>query len=88
LARKIPGVSGGAGGTGAVGDNGSTRYDATVDNHPHLRCSKTGSLHDVPDDLGDQLLAAIPSNIIAKIESELGFRIDTVQIELQGEYQG
>ena len=83
LARRIPGMSGGS---GADATNGSTRYDASVHNHLHLRCSKTGALHDVPEDLGEQLLGGISENLLHKIESELGFRIDKVQIELQGEY--
>jgi len=85
IARRIPGVSGG---TDTDGTNGSTRYDASVHNHPHLRCRRTGALADVPDDLGEQLLAGIPQNLLEEIEFHLGFRIDKVQIELQGEYQG
>lgn len=79
LARKIPGTSG-------PGGNGSTRFDATTDEHMHVRCGKTGSLHDVPDDLGNKVMKSIPKKTLQQIESHLGFRINQVQIELIGEY--
>lgn len=64
----------------------SARYDATVDDHLHLRDRSTGSLMDVPVNLGKRLLDNMPDHILKEIESELGFSINRVQIELVGEY--
>ncbi|MBL4701535.1 MAG: transcriptional repressor [Phycisphaeraceae bacterium] len=64
----------------------SARYDATVDEHLHLRDRTTGTLADVPVNLGKRLLDNLPANILHEIESELGFSINRVQIELVGEY--
>lgn len=64
----------------------SARYDATVDDHLHLRDRATGSLMDVPTNLGRRLLDNLPDHILKEIESELGFSINRVQIELVGEY--
>lgn len=64
----------------------SARYDATVEDHLHLRDRATGSLMDVPSTLGKRLLDNIPANVLKEIEAELGFSINRVQIELVGEY--
>lgn len=77
LAQKLPG-------SGPHG-NGSARYDATVDNHLHLRDSRTGTLADVPPHLSRALLEQLPRPLLAEIETRLGFRIRQVQIELVGE---
>ena len=75
LAQKVP------------GSNGPNQYDATTENHLHLRCEKTGAVRNVPSDLGNTLLDHIPENLLDDIESTLGFKIHQVQIELVGEYQ-
>lgn len=64
----------------------SARYDAVVDDHLHLRDCATGSLMDVPDDLGKHLLDNLPTHILQEIESKLGFNIKRVQIELVGDF--
>lgn len=65
---------------------GSSRYDATVHNHLHVRDEKSGMVADVPDDLGQKLLSNIPPHIIIELETQLGFRVSQLQIELVGEY--
>lgn len=65
---------------------GSARYDATVHNHLHLRDEFTGSLADVPDDLGQQILNAIPPQMLRQLESELGFRVERLRVELVGRF--
>jgi len=69
-----------------AGGGTSARYDATVDDHLHLRDRATGSLVDVPTNLGKRLLDNLPAHILHEIESELGFSINRVRIELVGEY--
>ncbi len=52
----------------------------------HTRCEKSGNVGDVPDQLGQQVLNGIPQPVLDQIESNLGFRIRQVQVELVGEY--
>ena len=65
---------------------GSSRYDAAVHNHLHVRDEKSGAVADVPDALGQKLLNNIPPHVIQELESQLGFRVSQLQIELLGEY--
>ncbi len=64
----------------------SARYDATVDDHLHVRDKNTGTVADVPADLGQRLLKTLPNEVLKQIEIELGFKINHVEIELVGEY--
>lgn len=77
LVQKLPGA----------GDNGSARFDATPENHLHMRCQKTGSVADVPVELGEKILEHIPVDVLDQVESTLGFKINQVQIELVGKYE-
>lgn len=77
LAQKLPG--------NGTGGNGSARYDATVEDHLHLRDTRTGTVADVPHHLSKALLDRIPRDLLTDIEARLGFRIQHVQIELIGE---
>ena len=77
LVQKLPGV----------GANGSARYDATRDDHLHVRCQRSGTVADVPADLSDRIIEHIPQNLLQELESRLGFRISQVQLELVGEYE-
>ena len=76
LAQKLAGT----------GSNGSARYDATVDNHLHMCCTRTGSVADVPDELSEQILQHLPADKLHEIEEKFGFKIEQVQIELIGRY--
>ena len=76
LVRKLPGA----------GANGSARYDAATDDHPHARCTRTGRVADLPDDAAEKLLRNIPKRVIRELEEHLGFKVDRVQIELLGEF--
>ncbi len=66
-------------------DGSSSRYDATVHNHLHVRDERTGKVKDVPDELGQRLLYQLPRDVLNDIESHLGYRISEVKIELVGE---
>jgi Fe2+ or Zn2+ uptake regulation protein len=77
LAQKLPGH-------GPHG-NGSARFDATVDNHLHLRDARTGNVADVPHHLSRALLDHLPRPLLNEIEARLGFKIRQVQIELVGD---
>ena len=70
-----------------MGDHGSSRYDTTEREHLHLRCERSGTVHDVPDPIGRRLLDAIPPSVINDIETKLGFKVHHIQIELVGQMQ-
>lgn len=76
LVQKLPGV----------GTNGSARYDATVDDHPHARCMRSGRVADLPEEAADKILRNIPKRLIRELEHKLGFRVDRIHIELLGEF--
>ena len=77
LAQKLPGT----------GTNGSSRYDATSDDHLHLRCQETGVVDDVPPDVDRQIHERITPELLRQIEQRLGFEIEHVHIELIGRYK-
>ncbi len=78
LAQKLPGHN------NSNGAAAPARYDAVVHNHLHARDRRSGTVRDVPDDLGRKILDRMPDNVLKQIESELGFKIEHVQIELVG----
>lgn len=75
LATKLP------------GNGTSAHYDATVHNHLHTRCERSDTVRDVPNTLSQKLLGHIPKPVLEQIESEMGFKINQVQIALVGEYE-
>ncbi|MAE66645.1 MAG: hypothetical protein CMJ18_20445 [Phycisphaeraceae bacterium] len=78
LAHKLP-PSGGRRPGG-----GSSRYDATVHDHLHVRCPRTGEITDVPDRLSREVLDRIGPDLLGRIESEIGMKIEHVHVELVG----
>lgn len=72
LARKLPTT------------HGCCRYDGDTREHLHVRCSETGEIHDVPEDLGIRFLESVPREIIERIEAHLGVRIEGVSVQLIG----
>ncbi len=70
-----------------TGREDAARYDADTRSHIHF-VDQTGRLRDIPVDLGIDLIAKLPSEIIEQIEDRLGVRIDQVRIELHGEQTG
>lgn len=69
LCRKIPCAMGGA------------RFDADVHDHLHI-CTEDGVVIDVPEDLGERLLDAIPQDLLGEIESRMGVRLERVSVDL------
>jgi len=70
-----------------AGHNGSARFDANPANHVHLRCHKSGSVADLPDDVAERLLAKLPQSVIDEVRDLYGFDIQQVQIEFVGEFE-
>jgi Fe2+ or Zn2+ uptake regulation protein len=73
IVRRLPGDA-----------NGSARYDATREPHLHLRCRASGQVQDAPHDVSRLIFDRIPDQLIRKIESELGFEVEDLRIELVG----
>jgi Fur family transcriptional regulator, peroxide stress response regulator len=76
LVQKLPGA----------GVNGSARFDANPDNHVHLCCHKSGTVADLPDDVGRRLLDRIPAEALQEFRELYGFQTHQIQIELSGEF--
>ena len=66
---------------------GASRFDATTDQHIHVRDEATGQVADVPDDLSDKVLTSLPADLVREIEQRMAFRCDRIHIELQGRFE-
>lgn len=64
--------------------SGSSRYCAGQASHMHLQIDGTGELEDVPHELSEKILDAMPNEILAEIESRLGVKINGVDIQFSG----
>ena len=61
--------------------DGCNRYDANTDDHPHIRFRDTAEIRDIPDHLGERVLALIPRRVLDEIGKELGVEIDGVSVQ-------
>lgn len=68
LARKIDCPAGGA------------RFDADMREHLHVH-TEAGDVIDVPTDLSAEVVDAIPHEIVRRVESQLGVRIERVDVQ-------
>lgn len=60
-----------------------SRYDADI--HPHVHITlDDGRVLDVPDDLSAELLSALPSGVVERLEQRLGVRVSRVSLDLSG----
>ncbi|NJL31930.1 MAG: hypothetical protein HC898_10020 [Phycisphaerales bacterium] len=57
-----------------------------MDGTPHLRIEQTGAVVDLPDDLGRELVQALPAELLQRIEDRMHFRIRQIHLELAGDY--
>ena len=57
--------------------NGETHFDATVDPHAHLICSRCGAIHDCEDLFSD-------ASLISIISSKSGYKIQSVSLQFYG----
>lgn len=65
----------------AVG--GARRYDADVAAHAHI-VTDGGRVLDVPEELGTLIMESIDPALVARIEREMGVRVDRVAVQLHG----
>ena len=63
--------------------DGSARYDARHDRHYHLRCLRSGAVHDLPTPFDPDLIDKLDPNLTQLLESQ-GFRVTGYRLELMG----
>ena len=73
LAKKLP------------TEGASSRYEAAMHNHLHLRDSRTGRVLDVPDDLSEAILKQLPRNAMRTLQKRMRFNVRQIKIEFVGE---
>lgn len=59
---------------------GGARYDADTRDHAHV-ITADGRVLDLPDDLGREVLARLPSDVLDAVRSRTGVRVGRVAIE-------
>lgn len=74
LCRRIPGASGGH----------ASRFDADVHPHAHVTLSD-GRVLDVPADLSERLVGAMPSKVVRELEDRMGVSIRGMTLGFTGE---
>lgn len=67
-------------------NDGSARYDATVDNHIHCRNADNSRVADVPDDIGQRIFASISPELLKEIEGRIGFKPEAINVEMVGQF--
>jgi Fe2+ or Zn2+ uptake regulation protein len=70
LCRKLPTTA------------GCCRFDADTSDHVHVKFRDTGEICDVPADIGELMLSALPRHLLEQIEKHVGASIDGVSIQL------
>lgn len=67
--------------------DGSARYDARSDRHYHVRCLRSGSVHDLPTPYDPDLIAKIDPGLTQSLQSQ-GFRVTGYRLEVIGYFDG
>ena len=60
---------------------GTCRYDADVSEHVHVRMRDTSEIMDVPHELSQALLRALPRELLAEVETRLGVRVEGINLQ-------
>ena len=64
--------------------SGSFRYCGGQRSHLHFQYQGSDQMVDVPNDLGEKIMDAIPTSVLAEIENRLGVRIDGMDVQFMG----
>lgn len=64
-----------------VPSHGPARYDADMTPHVHLS-TPAGDVVDVPEDLSERLLGAIPPDAVRELEARLGVKVSRVMLQV------
>lgn len=60
------------------------RFDADMSEHTHL-VTLDGQVHDLPEDLSEEILGHLPPALLARIEERMGVRLGRMSVEfIQG----
>jgi Fur family transcriptional regulator, peroxide stress response regulator len=63
--------------------DGSARYDARREHHYHLRCLRSGSVHDLPTPFDPDLIDKLDPGLTVHLQQQ-GFRVMGYRLELIG----
>lgn len=63
--------------------DGPARYDCRSDAHYHLRCTRTGQVHDLPTSYDPRLIEKLDPNLLAELQRQ-GFQVTGHRLELVG----
>lgn len=61
----------------------SARYDARSDRHYHVRCLRSGEVHDLPTPFDPDLIEKLDPHLAQSLEQQ-GFRVTGYRLELVG----
>ena len=68
--------------------NGCCRYDADTTPHLHVRYIDSGAIEDVPQHLGDKMLAVLSPELLDELSAALGVEIEGLSIQLVARTRG
>ncbi len=66
--------------------DGPARYDCRSDAHYHIRCLKTGRVHDLETPFDSNLLDKLDPHLVESLRRE-GFHVTDYRLELLGHFQ-
>jgi Fe2+ or Zn2+ uptake regulation protein len=66
--------------------DGAARYDCRCDSHYHIRCLKTGQVHDLEIPHDPRLLDKLDPNLVSSLR-EKGFQVTDYRLELLGHFE-
>ena len=64
--------------------SGSFRYCGGQTSHLHFQLQGSDQLMDVPPDLGEQIMEAMPAGVLSEIENRMGVQIESVDVQFTG----
>jgi Fe2+ or Zn2+ uptake regulation protein len=67
--------------------DGSARYDARSENHYHVRCLRSGSVHDLPTRYDPDLIEKLDPRLTEALRQQ-GFQVTGYRLELVGYFEG
>lgn len=63
--------------------DGPARYDCRTDAHYHFRCTRTGTVHDLPTPFDPELLQRLDAQLVDALQQQ-GFHVTGHRLELIG----
>lgn len=69
-----------------VGDDSPARYDCRHEHHYHMRCLKSGAVHDLPAPFDPALLDKLDPQLIEQLRQQ-GFHVTSYRLEVLGYFE-